>query len=276
LIQPASHPFDSVAAVYDSDFTHRPLGRMLRARVWEEMERLFAADEHILELGCGTGEDALHLAQRGLQITATDASPGMLEVTADKLRRAGLATRTEVDQLDLGAITSDSLPPGQGAEFFDGAFSNFGALNCQPSWQQLGGALHRWVRPGGKVLLVVMGPLCPWEIAAFLLRLQPGKAARRWRAGQAAHVGDGHTLPVWYPTPRRLRREFSAGGLRLLSCAGLGVLLPPSFLAGLVERHLSTFERLDRWERRLAGYFPFPWLGDHYMMILERPLETLR
>ncbi len=274
MSQLASHPFDNAAGAYDSDFTHRPLGRMLRARVWEAMDQLFAPGERILELGCGTGEDALYLARRGLQVTATDAAAGMLEVTANKLRHADLTSRVEIEQLDLTAVAANSPPPGQGSTLFDGAFSNFGALNCQPSWQQLGGALNHWVRPGGKVLLVVMGPWCPWEVAAFLIRGQPGKAARRWRAGQPAQVGDGHTLPVWYPSPGRLRRQLTAGGLRWLGCAGLGVLLPPSFLAGLVERHLPTFENLDRWERRLAKRFPFPWLGDHYLMILERPGET--
>ena len=47
---------------------------MLRGRVWQTLERTFTPGQHILELACGTGEDALWLAQRGIQVTATDGS----------------------------------------------------------------------------------------------------------------------------------------------------------------------------------------------------------
>ena len=42
------------------------------------------SDLRVLEIGCGTGEDALFLAQQGIHITATDASEEMLRITREK------------------------------------------------------------------------------------------------------------------------------------------------------------------------------------------------
>ena len=47
---------------------------------------------HILELACGTGEDALWFARRGCAVTATDASSAMLGVAGARLASAGFAS----------------------------------------------------------------------------------------------------------------------------------------------------------------------------------------
>ena len=47
------------------------------------------AGERVLELNCGTGEDAVHLARRGVRVLATDNSPRMLAAARSKIARAG-------------------------------------------------------------------------------------------------------------------------------------------------------------------------------------------
>jgi len=56
--------FDAVASGYDAAFTERTLGRMLRAAVRERLP--FAAGDRVLELGCGTGEDAIWLDRKSV------------------------------------------------------------------------------------------------------------------------------------------------------------------------------------------------------------------
>ena len=48
--------------------------------MWRWLDTAFQPGEQVLELSCGTGEDALHLAEQGVRILATDPSAGMLEV----------------------------------------------------------------------------------------------------------------------------------------------------------------------------------------------------
>jgi SAM-dependent methyltransferase len=310
-------PFDAAAPTYDTTFTGTRLGRWLRGLVRERLGELFAAGDHVLELGCGTGEDAVWLARRGVLVTATDASPGMLAVARAKAEAAGVAERIRFAQLDLRAAEPQNHRtaqprnhgtaepqnhaamglPGRGqlsesraqsaenkergskgpqaGDFsaqpsaFDGAFSNFGALNCLPDRRPVADLLAGLVRPGGRVALVVMGPLCPWEIGWHVARGRPGAALRRLRAGAPAHVGQGATVRVWYPTPRRLRAELEQH-FEHIETFGVGTLLPPSYMSGVVERWPRPFEALALLERRLAQRGPWAWLNDHYMAVFER------
>jgi SAM-dependent methyltransferase len=262
----ATHPFDTIAPTYDEVYTDTLLGRWLRQAVWEHARTAFRPGDRVLELGCGTGADAVWLAQRGVQVLATDASPAMLQIAAQKATASGVGARVELRRLDLAALEPGVLrcdPP------FDGALSNFGALNCLPDRRPLARALAAWVRPGGKILLVLMGPLCPWEIAWHLLHGQPRIAVRRLRSGRPARLGDGATVRVWYPSPRRLRAEF-APFFQHAHTFSIGALLPPTHLSHLVERWPRPFHRLAAWERRWSDRLPLTWLNDHYLAVLQR------
>src|SRR5215469_8991066 len=72
--------FDRMAPRYDALWTTSAIGRAQRNQVWRVVDRLFQPGERVLDIGCGTGEDAAHLAGRGLRVHATDASPAMVEV----------------------------------------------------------------------------------------------------------------------------------------------------------------------------------------------------
>src|SRR5262245_13038701 len=205
----SSHPFDAAAARYDATFTLRSLGRWLRDAVWEELGSVFRPGDRVLELGCGTGEDAIWLARQGVRVSATDVSAEMLAIARRKAVAAGVADRIMFARVDVGAIRDWGLGiepspipnPQSLISLYDGAFSNFGALNCLSQRRPVAEALASQVRPGGRVVLVVMGPLCPWEMAWHLMHGQARTAFRRLRPGIVAHVGAGASVRVWYPSP---------------------------------------------------------------------------
>ena len=290
-------PFDAAAAGYDASFSERQLGRWLRGIVWQQLERAFAPGQHILELGCGSGDDAIWLAQHGLTVTATDASSAMLEQTRRKVDAAGVGDAVRVARVDLGtwggtspqplsapergfgAIETSPSPARRGvgvrslpailATPYDGVLANFGPINCVEDRRAVAERLATVVRPGGRVVLGVMGPLCPWEWGWFLLHGQPRNAARRWRSGVTARVPGGGALRVWYPSARRLEREF-APHFRRLELSGVGLLLPPSELGGLVERAPRFFGKLAALDRRCAGWLPWRVFNDNYLLTLVR------
>ena len=255
LINPG---FDSLAAGYDVHFTATSLGALLRQAVQHRLDARFASGDRILEMACGTGEDAVHLARRGVRVVATDASESMIEKARAKITAAGLAERIETRQLAIEDLASLSGP-------FDGAFSNFGGLNCVADLAGLGRTLSDRVRPGGAVLLCVMGPFVPWEWAGFLLRGELGKAFRRLRRGGVEWRG----ITVRYPTPAALRHAF-APAFRPLRLSAVGALLPPTEWEPWAVRHPRLLAVLSRWERRLETVPSLPWLSDHYLLELER------
>jgi ubiquinone/menaquinone biosynthesis C-methylase UbiE len=265
-----TQPFDSIAEDYDTQFSQHPLGKRLRAITWKYLEEAFSPGDHVLELGCGSGEDALWLAKRGVRVTATDASLGMLTVANRKATIQGLADRITFAQLDLNEINYDLklLPTGTDAKF-DGAFSNFGALNCVADMQPVANVLTQWIRPGGQVILVLMSPVCPWEIFWYLAHRQPRMAFRRWRGGEFAKLGEDARVQIWYPSQRRLHTSF-APEFQPKKSAGVGVFLPPTEFGHMLEKYPRLFRFLNRLERRFGKFPLFAWMNDHYLSVLER------
>ncbi len=271
MVQAGTAPaFDSVAARYDADFTTTTLGRWLREFVWQELATAFVPGDAVLELGCGTGEDALWLARRGVRVLATDVAPAMLAVAQQKATAAGLTAALDFAVLDLAAV--DRAMPFPASEKvvppLAGVFSNFGALNCLADWRPLAAALASWVRPGGKLVFVVMGRFCPWEVLTYALRGRLSTACRRLQPRVRAQVG-GRDLLLTYPTPRTLAAAFAPAFVPRARC-GLGVFLPPSYHAARVERWPRTFGLLHWLEARLRSTWLASQLNDHFLLVLER------
>ncbi len=256
--------FEHVAGRYDAESTSADLSRWIRARVWQRLAVLFRPGDRVLEIGCGTGEDAVWLAQRGVYVTASDASAAMLAETERKARRSGVEQMITLRQLDLASADAWNLAD----VVYDGVFSDYGPLNCIGDWTALGAALSRAVRPGGRIGFAVMGPWCVWEVAWHGLHADYRTATRRWRGQATAHIG-GVAFPVYYPTPARLQRELGPS-FRRTHLSGLGVFVPPSDLYGAVGKRPRLSSWLTRLEQRLAARWPFKYLGDHYWLELER------
>lgn len=259
--------FDSLAADYDAGFTKTPLGRVLREAVWRRLDACFAPGDRVLDLACGTGEDAVHLAQRGIQVLASDGSSGMLEVAARKVALADVGRLVTLVRLDLDTLAArgKAAPQLSGWPPFDGVLSNFGGLNCFEDLAGVASALAGVVRRKGRVFLCLMGRWVPWEWAWFLLRRDPGRAFRRLRGGGTLWRG----ALVRYPPVAQTRRAFSPS-FRTTRAWALGVLLPPSYAGDWIARRPKLLRRLNEWERRLERLAPLVRLADHYVLELER------
>ena len=268
MISDKPSAFDQVAADYDRAFTETQLARQLREIVWSRLAASFKPGDRVLELNCGTGEDATWLAQRGVYVVATDVSPEMLAVTARKAASRGVANRIETHTLDLASPLSQVLGEGAGV-WVDGALSNFGGLNCVRDLHPLAEMLRDVVKPGGALILVPLSRWCASEMAWHLLHLQPRVAFRRLRReGVDARIG-GDTVHVWYPSIGSIRRTFEPA-FKLRRVTGLGVFLPPSYLEPVVAKRPRLFRLLARLEQATASHFPFTVIADHVILEFER------
>ncbi len=269
--------FDAVAPYYD--VVYGPQGNVVMTWMRREslalLKAIFPRESYLLELGCGSGEEAVALAKAGRHVLATDLSPKMAAQTRAKARAAHLDHRLAVAVMPASGAAA--LRPGAP---FDGAYASFGVLNCEPRLPRLGAALARLVRPGGAFVCSVMGRTCPFEIAWFFLQGRPRLALRRWRPGwQWAPVAGRETVegedafPVSvatrYLTVRTLQEVF-APSFTLERSLSLPLLLPPPYLDALFQRHRDLFARLEPLERRLRHRWPWRLWGDHVILVLRR------
>jgi SAM-dependent methyltransferase len=256
--------FDTAAETYDKDFTQTDLGRWLRDRVWKRLTDRFQSGDSVLEIGCGTGEDAVWLAERGVKVLATDASPMMRQKTQEKVANAGLSALVQVQALDL-----NQLPDWAFVSKFDGVFSNFGVVNCTRDWKKLATFLSEAVKPSGFVGLGVMSPFCMWETMWHGLHLDFGTAFRRLKRHSIATLVDGSDVKVYYPSARQLATAFSPYFAKV-STRGIGVFLPPSDVFGVIEKRPVLAKRLMGLEEQFAHRYPFRTWADHYWIEFVR------
>lgn len=258
-------PFDEAASRYDKVFTNSRIGRAQRLSVWEEVARTFQAGDQILEIGCGTGVDACYLAERGVGVLACDSSPKMIGVA---IRRLKNSPRSELIQAKI--LAAEHIGSLRGQRLFDGAFSNFGALNCVRDLKSLAEDLAALLRPGATALLCWMGPFCLWETLWYLLHGKPAKALRRaHRDGITTRVDGGTPVTVYYPSVRMLARTF-APQFSIKSIKGVGVTVPPSYLEPLASRFPRLLNAAVFADGVLSRCEGVRLLADHILIRLER------
>jgi len=255
--------FDSIAEQYDDIFTRSLIGRAQRDAVWEVLRKTYQDGDRILELNCGTGEDALFLAGIGVSVLACDASEKMIAFA--RLRQTREAPQSAVR---FEALPTERLGELKDVSPFDGAFSNFSGLNCVADLRRTARLLSALVKPGGRLLLCLSSRICLWETTWYLAQRDPKRAFRRWKGKTVAALGD-IPVEVRYPTMRGLRNLFSPF-FCLSSWKGIGVSVPPSYLEHVARDHEVVLHRLQSLDRVLSRVPGFRSVGDHVLLSLER------
>jgi SAM-dependent methyltransferase len=268
--QRAAGAFSAVAPIYDGETESNPAVAHVRRIVLRCLTGLWRPDERVIELGCGTGVEAVALARAGILVTALDVAPVMLAQTRARCADAGVSERVNLHGMaasDVGNLLFTGHAPGS----FAGAYSSFGPLNCEPDLKPVAAGLHQLIRPGGRVVISVINRFHPFESAWYAAHGDFKRATRRWSGYAEGTVSPTlpDRVPTYYYTPRAFARRF-APGFRVVSCRALLLFLPPPYLAHLGAR----YPRARRWAARLdrsMGDWPIlRGLGDHFLIELER------
>lgn len=262
-LQQTRRAFNRVAAGYDGPAGNNLLIQQMRAQMWQTLTTTFPAGARLLDLGCGTGIDAAYLAARGYSVLATDWSPAMVERARARLAENGLAQRATARVLGIQEL--DQL---QG-ELFDGIYSDLGPLNCAPDLRHTARACAALLRPGGRIVVSVIGRICPWEMAYYVAHARWKRAFLRWSARAVAVPLNGETVWTRYYTPRQFY-SFFADDFALTHYRGLRLCAPPPYMLGAYRR-LRPLCALGDWLDSRAGALPIVRnAGDHFLMIMTR------
>jgi 2-polyprenyl-3-methyl-5-hydroxy-6-metoxy-1,4-benzoquinol methylase len=263
-LEDTRHAFDGVAARYHDENVDNPLLAAMRRRVVDIVLEHVPRGAHILDLGCGPGTDAQRLGREGYRVTAIDWSLEMVRQASSRIRESRLEHRVFVRHLGIHEL--DALAPLR----FDGALSNFGALNCVPDMTDVPRRLAARLNPGAVAVLNVIGRHCPWELAIFLARRDLNRARTRHANAAVPVPHNGRTVWTRYYSPRELERTFAAAGFLPTYRRALGLLVPPPYARSFAERHRRLVAALWTVEDTVAAWPLLREMGDHFVSVLRR------
>jgi len=260
-------PFDKIAPAYDELFTDTPIGKLQRNIVRKYLDETLPANKQIsiLELNCGTGEDAVYFAKKGFRVTATDVSDEMLKLTEEKINKYGVGNNCLMKKLDLSNPADFNFE-----QKFDLVFSNFGGINCINK-EELGNIcelLSKISNDNGRIVFVIMPKFCLWESIYFLLKLKFGNVFRRASAKPLNVQLNGGIVKTYYYSPKNIVRIFSKN-FKIKKVKPVGFFIPPSFLNNYFSRKKKLLSILKKTERAVSNLSFLSKASDHFLIDME-------
>jgi len=260
--QDAAKAFSRQAPVFDGIYSNDTIIKYKRQRVRQAALKHLPENGSILELNCGTGEDALFFAQHGYTVHGTDLATGMLQQFEQK-------TASYRDSVSFEQCSYTELSSLQNKGPYDMIFSNFGGLNCTGELNKVLASFDTLLKPGGIATLVIISNFCLWE-ALLVFKGKFKTAFRRFFSskGRKARV-EGEYFKCWYYSPGyvmdNLGPRFELAGLE-----GLCTIVPPSYMEGFAEKDPSLYRFLVRQEDRLKSKWPCKYIGDYYIISMRK------
>ena len=228
-------------------------------------QRIFSAIE-ILEVNCGTGEDACYLSALDCKVMATDASIGMIRLCLDKQQ---LVLGNNVPVFRQASI--NELDSVIGDKKFDLIFSNFSGLNClnHDELRETAAKFHSFLKPEGKMIFVVFGTNCLWEKLYLLLKGRIKEMNRRnWEKPVYVQLMKSG-MQVYYYSPGEIRKIFD-NFFRVVNIKPVGLFIPPTYMDPFFMRRTFLFRILE-FADRLTGSLSFVSdMADHYIIELKK------
>ena len=255
--------FDSASEEYDFTISHNYINTWIRKRSIGELLNFAKSKDTLLEVGCGTGAEAIEISRRVSKIIATDISERMIELVRKKVHARGLSGKIVL----LQARAADIGKVRKIADKVDVAYCFNGALNCEPEVGRFVDGLSSVLVPGGHFVCSIRNSFCLGEALSHAAVLQFEKMAPRKKQPVMVSVG-GMDIPAFYYSPAAFSDFFSTK-FKLKRIFGLPAFLPPAYLSDYYVKFKRVTSVLERFELMLGGHFPFNRVGDQTLFVFQ-------
>jgi ubiquinone/menaquinone biosynthesis C-methylase UbiE len=261
IYNPVKEAFSRQSVIFDDYEDTNVILKWMRSVTRRHVLRHLRRGDRMLELNAGTGLDAVYFAGKGYKIHCIDISEGMLEKLAAKVNKLKLnnlisyqlLSFTELEKLDI--------------KQFDYIFSNFGGLNCSDDLSIVFKHFSQLLKPKARVTLVIIPPVCPWEIALVFKGNFKTAFRRLKKEGIMANV-EGIEFRTNYfsvrDTIKALGPEFN-----IIETQGLASISPPPYMINFPRKFPRLYKSLTQIDEIVSNSYPFNRWADHFILTAE-------
>lgn len=249
---------DNIAESYDDILNKNRFSEILRPIFHKILMRNVQHGNNILDLGCGTGEDALFLAQKEVNVTGVDISPKMIEIARNKSAYKDFKKNLQFFCSDMESFLQKNTNK------FDAIISNFNAVNYVRNLKSFSASASTALNEDGKLIFTVLNKLSVSEVFYNFLRLN---FKRSWKAVFKRKELLITDLNIYFPGAFG---DFFKDQFRVKRITGIGIFIPPHNLTGMYNKLSFSMPFLIWLEKLIASVFPFYCFSDHYIIEMHK------
>jgi SAM-dependent methyltransferase len=253
-----SAAYDTIAAGYDDQVRGDD---WMRRRLHAHYARVFRPGMRVLDIGCGTGIDAVALARVGVGVVGIDASAAMIARLREKVAAAQLDAHVDARVLDIQNLRDLAGEP------FDGIVSAFASLSSLADLSDFARDAAAVVRPGGRLVIHLLNRFSLWEFLGYLARGELAAAAKVGRLRTRRFTIGGQSVAHTLYFPDEAYSRFFARAWTRRDSYSLGALRPPHTVRRLPAPLVAGLEWLDV---RVGGWPLLRDAGRFFVLDLER------
>jgi ubiquinone/menaquinone biosynthesis C-methylase UbiE len=254
--------FTSQSVNYDIYDFQNPILLWMRKMVRNHVNNYLKEGDSMLELNAGTGLDACYfINEKKVKVHATDLTDGMVAEIEKKIENYQLRGKLSVQQCSYTDLENVNSAP------FQYVFSNFGGINCVDDLAKITKDFSRLLSPRGHITLVIMQPICPWELIYALKGKFKYAFRRLHKEGVKAHL-EGKYFMTYYFTPKDVMKALGKDYL-LVDLQGLASFVPPPQSEKFPFKFPKLFEFLKKMDERFSRRWPFKIWGDHFIITVQ-------
>jgi ubiquinone/menaquinone biosynthesis C-methylase UbiE len=221
-------------------------------------------NKSILELNCGTGEDAIWLESHQNKVIATDISSEMLNLAKQKNDGSENIKYTllDINSIDKNRELKDLK--------FDVIFSNFGGFNCLSPTQlnSFFESAGKKLNKNGKIICVIMPKNCIWE-NKYLFFTGKWKQLFRRNTKNSLNVNvDGKQVKTWFYNPNTIKKSVE-NKYEIKTYKPVGFYIPPSYLEPFFKNKVWLLNILNLFENRIKNWSFLARYSDHFIISMQ-------
>lgn len=219
-------------------------------------------EKKCLEIGCGTGYDAIWFLQNNWNIFCTDISPKMCQITSNRIHQY---YGTSQKKFQIFPWSTQELIPQilRIDQRFNLIYSALGALNCEPNLNQFLYESANLLYDDGLIIVSLMNPYSIWNNIRQLLKLKSGIYRQRTHSLSLGKL----KVSAWFYSLSELKSLFSiAYNVELIS--SFPIILPAPYIFPRVRK--SKFLNMIAKIEPILGKTILSNFGDHIVVVAKK------